>query len=126
MPNNDCIFCKIINKEIPANVRFENNQWIAFDDVHKTAPEHILLIPKQHLESLEEIAITDINSQGKLLNIARTIAHEVGIGENYKIFINVGKQVQAIHHLHIHIMGGWKKEKNRLGIDKESLDLINS
>jgi histidine triad (HIT) family protein len=126
MPDNDCVFCKIINKEIPGTIRFENEKWLAFDDNHKTAPEHILLVPKQHLASLEEVDLTDINFQGELLQVARTIAREVGINDNYKIFLNIGKQVQAIHHLHVHIMGGWEKEKNILGLDKGSVDLINS
>ncbi|MDH5533845.1 MAG: HIT domain-containing protein [Candidatus Pacebacteria bacterium] len=126
MPDNDCIFCQIINKEIPGSIRFENEKWLAFDDNHKTAPEHVLLVPKQHLDSIEDIDITDDNFHSELLQIARTVAKEIGISQNYKIFLNTGKQVQAVHHLHVHIMGGWKKEKNILGLDKDSVDLINS
>jgi histidine triad (HIT) family protein len=83
-------------------------------------------VPKQHLESLEAIDINNRDLQADLLIVARRIASEIGIKENYKLFTNSGKQVQAIHHLHLHIMGGWKKEKNRLGLDRESLDFINS
>jgi len=126
MPNDNCIFCQIINKKIPATVRYEDSNWLAFDDSHKTAPEHVLLVPKKHLESLETIDINNRDLQADLLIVARRIASEIGIKENYKLFTNSGQQVQAIHHLHLHIMGGWKKEKNRLGLDKESLDFINS
>lgn len=126
MPNDNCIFCQIVNKEIPATIRYEDSNWLAFNDSHKAAPEHVLLVPKQHLESLEAIDINNRDLQADLIIVARRIASEIGIKENYKLFTNSGKQVQAIHHLHLHIMGGWKKEKNRLGLDKESLDFINS
>jgi histidine triad (HIT) family protein len=126
MPDNDCIFCQIVNKEIPSSVRFENENWLAFDDNHKTAPEHVLLVPKKHVDSLENIDITDTNFHGELLQMARTVAKEIGISDNYKIFLNTGRGVQAVYHLHVHIMGGWNKEKNILGLDKDSVDLINS
>jgi histidine triad (HIT) family protein len=126
MPNDTCIFCQIVHKEIPATIRYEDEKWIAFDDMHKTAPQHVLLIPKTHYASLEAVDSVDKDFHAELLLTARKIAHQLGIQENYKLFVNVGKKVQAIHHLHLHIMGGWGKEKNRLGLDKESLDFINS
>ena len=127
MPEDKCIFCQIIHKEIPATIRYEDANWIAFDDMHKTAPEHILLIPKKHYMSLEKLdANADRDLHADLLIVARRIAEEIGIQENYKLFLNVGERVQAIHHMHMHIMGGWGREKNRLGLDKESLDFITS
>jgi histidine triad (HIT) family protein len=126
MPEDKCIFCQIISKEIPATIRYEDSNWLAFDDLHKAAPEHILLVPKKPIKSLEDIDINNRDLHADLLIVAKRIAKEVGISENYKLFTNSGEQVQAVHHLHLHIMGGWKKEKNRLGLDKESLDFINS
>lgn len=127
MPEDNCIFCQIANGQSPATIRYEDANWIAFDDMHKTAPEHVLLIPKTHFESLEALDATqDRDLHADFLIVARRIAEELGIQENYKIFLNVGKKVQAIHHMHMHIMGGWGREKNRLGLDKESLDFINS
>jgi histidine triad (HIT) family protein len=122
---NDCIFCKIIAGEIPSEIRYEDEKWLAFDNMKKTAPEHILLIPKKHYTTLEDVEISDRDFHADLLITARKIAKKIEIVENYKMFINVGQKVQAIHHVHLHIYGGWKGDKPNQEIKQESLDLIN-
>lgn len=126
MNNPDCLFCKIINKEIPATIRYEDKDWLAFDDIHKSSPEHILIIPKSHLKSLEEIEMSDHEQHSQLLLTARKIAHTIGINANYKLFMNVGDNVQMIHHLHLHLMGGWDKKTSTQVLDEESATLIHS
>lgn len=126
MSENNCIFCKIIGGEIPAKIRYEDKDWLAFDDIHKTAPEHVLIIPKTHLKSLEAVAISDHEQHSQLLLTARKIARTIGISGNYKLFMNVGEQVQAIHHLHLHLLGGWGSDASTNVLDQESNSLINS
>ena len=108
----DTIFTKIINREIPADIVYEDDTFIAIRDIKPLAPVHILLIPKQPFETLEEIAPTDDVFHSRLLQLARQIAKEQGISENYKLMMNVGKGVQMVHHIHLHIMGGWDQTDN--------------
>lgn len=122
---SECVFCKIIAKEIPSEIRYEDENWLAFDNIEKTAPEHILLIPKKHYTTLEDVGIDDRDFHADLLITARKIAEKIGIVENYKMFINVGKRIQAVHHVHLHIYGGWNGGKPNQEIKQESLDLIN-
>lgn len=126
MPENTCLFCQIVNKTIPATIRWEDENWLAFDDISRQAPEHILIIPKTHYMSLEKVDEIDHDTHSQLLLTARKIAHQVGISDNYKLFMNVGERVQVIHHLHLHLLGGWGKEKPTSVLDQESSGLINS
>jgi len=109
MANTDTIFTKIIKRELPAKIEYEDDEFIAFRDIHPKAPVHVLIVPKAAYASLEEIPLEDTQSQAKLLQIVRKVAKKLGILDNYKIAMNVGPQVQAVQHLHIHLMGGWKK-----------------
>lgn len=104
----DSIFTKIINREVPANIRYEDDEFIAFDDIHPQAPVHVLVVPKKPLETLEAVPMDDVDFHAKLLQTTRKVAGLIGIGNNYRVAINVGKGVQAVHHIHLHVMGGWK------------------
>lgn len=104
----DDIFAKIVSKEIPANIRYEDEDFLAFDDIHPRAPIHILLIPKAPYATLEDVPISDVNFHQKFLLIARKIAQQLGISKNYKLHMNVGQEVQAVPHVHLHIFGGWE------------------
>ena len=104
----DTIFSKIINKEIPSTIRFEDDDFIVIDDIYPKAPVHVLIIPKKAYESLEAVDFNDDVFYAKLLKKARQVSKELGISDNYKLFMNIGKEVQDIHHLHVHLMGGWK------------------
>ena len=106
-----CIFCKIVNKESPADVVFEDEVVIAFKNINPSAPVHILVIPKRHISSVVGIKIEDSNLMGKLIFTAKKIADDFGISQNgYKLLIRVGKDGgQEIQHIHLHLIGG-KKE----------------
>ena len=104
----DCIFCKIITREIPAKILYEDNQIFAFEDINPQAPTHILLIPKEHFASLNDIPKEKKEILSHLLLHARNIAQELGIKENgYRIVLNTGKNSgQDVFHLHFHLLGG--------------------
>ncbi|MFH1098988.1 MAG: histidine triad nucleotide-binding protein [Candidatus Uhrbacteria bacterium] len=104
----DCLFCKIIAREIPASVRHEDADFVAFDDIHPKAPTHILIVPKRHIASVRELATSDVALAGRLVLAARAIAEEAGIAEGgYRIIMNCGHDGgQIIPHLHLHLMGG--------------------
>ena len=103
-----CIFCKIIKKEIPANTVFEDEKMIAFNDINPQAPLHILLIPKEHFPSLNEIPEEKKNILSHLLLKARQIAQEKGIAEKgYRIVLNTARDSgQDVLHIHFHLLAG--------------------
>jgi histidine triad (HIT) family protein len=104
----DCIFCKIINKEIPASIVYEDERMIAFDDINPQAPVHVLLIPKEHFPSLNEIPEDKKDVLSHLLLKAREIAREKEIGERgYRIVLNTARESgQDVLHIHFHLLGG--------------------
>jgi len=117
---DNCIFCQIIAKTIPATIRYEDGDWLVFDNIAKTAPEHLLVIPKKHYATLEEVPVSDRDFYADLILIAKKVAREIGIETNYKLFMNVGLRVQAVHHLHLHVLGGWKPgESTQAGLISE-------
>jgi histidine triad (HIT) family protein len=126
MTNNDCIFCQIIAGPIPSTIRYQDETFIAFNDIHPLAPTHVLIVPKEHLKSLETIDLANTDLQAELLITARKVAQELGIQDNYKLFMNVGDKVQQVHHLHLHLYGGWDQQKSRDDLDQESLGLITA
>ncbi|NIM57713.1 MAG: HIT domain-containing protein [Candidatus Aminicenantes bacterium] len=104
----DCIFCKIINKEIPASIVFEDEEIIAFNDINPQAPIHILLIPREHFASLNEVPEEKKTILSHLLLTARQIAQEKGIAEKgYRIVLNTERDSgQEVLHIHLHLLGG--------------------
>jgi len=103
--NKDCIFCKIINKEIKTEFILETNDYVSFKDVNPQAPFHALVIPKEHFASLNEIK--NLELMGKLLEGAKKTAEKSGLKENYRIVINTGEEAgQAVFHVHFHVLGG--------------------
>lgn len=103
----ESIFTKIINREIPATIVYEDDTFIAFNDIKPKAPVHVLLVPKHPHETLESVALDDDTFHAQLLQTARKVAAQVGIQDNYKLHMNVGTQVQLVPHIHLHILGGW-------------------
>lgn len=103
-----CIFCKIASKEVPADIVWEDNDVLAFHDIKALAPVHILVIPKKHFSSLNDITDNDSALMGKLMISAQKVAEKMGIAkEGYKFLIRVGQHGgQEVDHLHIHIIGG--------------------
>jgi len=105
---SDCIFCKIINGEIPGKKIYEDDEMIAINDIRPMAPVHFLVIPKKHINSLIKMETDDIALVGKLMNRARELAITEGCGEKGARFvINSGNDGgQTVDHLHIHVLGG--------------------
>jgi len=103
----DTIFGKIIRREIPADVIYEDDLAIAFKDIRPQAPVHILVIPKQPIPQLSQVTPADQQILGHLLLIAQQVARQVGLDQGYRLVINDGPDGgQTVYHLHIHILGG--------------------
>ena len=107
---NDCIFCKIINKEIPSNIVYEDNEILAFRDINPVAPVHILVIPKKHISSLVDLKENDEILVGKIYTVINKIAKQEDIDEKgFRVIVNCGEDGgQEVKHLHFHILGGKK------------------
>ena len=104
---SDTIFAKIIRKEIPADIVFEDDLCLAFKDVNPQAPTHILIIPKKPISKLAEAVNEDQALLGHLLLKAREIADSLGLGDAYRVVINNGEQAgQTVFHLHLHLLAG--------------------
>jgi len=98
---SDCIFCKIINKEIKTDIVYEDRDFIVFKDIKPKAEIHLLIVPKTHIESLN--TLEDINLAGRMLLLAKKIIKN----QNHRIQINTGKKAgQVIDHLHLHLLSG--------------------
>jgi len=108
----DCVFCKIIEGEIPTNFVYQDEEVVAFRDINPKAPVHILIVPKLHIDKLQDVSDNERNLLGKMLLTAKKIAEEEGItGTGYRIGINCGSGAgQIVFHLHLHLLGGWKSK----------------
>lgn len=106
----DCLFCKIIQGEIPSNKVYEDEKILAFRDINPAAKEHVLLIPKKHIYSIGKSLGEDKELLGELLLKAKNLAGELGIEESgYRLVINNGPDGgQTVDHLHLHLIGGRK------------------
>lgn len=104
------IFTKIINREIPAQIVFENEEIIAINDINPQAPVHILIIPKKIIPTINDLNPEDAELVGRLFLIAKEIAKEKGIDkEGYRLVFNVNEGAgQTVFHIHLHLMGGRK------------------
>lgn len=104
----DCLFCKIINKEIPTDFLHEDEDILAFRDIHPLAPVHILVIPKKHIETVANIEEKDAELMGKIIWLAKNLAEKEGIAKNgYKLLFRVNQYGgQEVPHLHLHLIGG--------------------
>lgn len=102
----DCVFCKIINKEIPSSIVFEDDKVLAFNDISPQAPVHIIVIPKKHVSTVAEL--DDMDVVRDLFLVMKKVAVEKGIDKSgYRIVVNHGKDAgQAVPHLHFHLLGG--------------------
>lgn len=103
-----CVFCKIVRKEIPADIVYEDSDVLAFRDAHPIAPVHVLVIPKKHIASVADISEDDTALMGKLIVAAKKIAEDLNISKKgYKLLIRVGEHGgQEVGHIHLHLIGG--------------------
>lgn len=103
----DCIFCRIIQREIPAKIVFEDDTALAFEDIRPEAPVHLLVIPKRHIASLSEVTSADQDLVGHLFAIAAKLARERNLEGGYRTVMNNGAGAgQTVFHLHVHLLGG--------------------
>ncbi|MGI9228331.1 MAG: histidine triad nucleotide-binding protein [Gammaproteobacteria bacterium] len=103
----DTIFSKIINREIPADIVYEDDQCLAFRDVNPQAPVHVLVIPKQPIARLAEAKAEDQALLGHLMLAAGKVAQELGVADAYRLVVNNGADAgQTVFHLHLHILAG--------------------
>jgi len=105
---SDCLFCKIRDGEIPADVVFENDDTLAFRDVNSQAPTHILIIPKKHISTVNDIDESDEAVMGKLFLTAKLIAAQEGVSdEGYRLVVNCNEKAgQTVFHIHMHLLAG--------------------
>ena len=103
---SDCIFCMIANKDIPSSAVYEDERIIAFHDLEPQAPVHVLLIPKKHVSSLDELQPEDAELMGYLMLKVKEIAKELGLENGYRLVNNCGEDgMQTVKHLHFHLLG---------------------
>ena len=103
----DCLFCKIVAGDIPAEKLYEDDEVLAFKDIAPQAPVHFLVIPKKHIVDPSDVSEEDEKLIGKLMRIGSHIATENGIGDGFRIIYNNGAKVgQVVFHIHMHILGG--------------------
>lgn len=102
-----CLFCKIINKEVPSSLVYEDERFVAFKDINPKATVHVLVMPKKHIGSVDEIVESDKELMGEFLLIIQKVAETLGVSGNYKVVINVGAGGgQQIGHIHAHLLSG--------------------
>jgi histidine triad (HIT) family protein len=107
--NHKTIFKKIIDREIPATIVYEDDQCLAFQDIKPEAPVHVLVIPKKEISSVSAIADEDAPLIGHLWLVIRNLADELGLENGYRVVVNCGPDAgQAVDHLHYHLIGGRK------------------
>ncbi len=104
----NCAFCRIIKRESPARIVYEDESVVGFEDANPQAPVHLLVVPRKHLPSLQEVTAEDEPLLGRLLSVATKLAHERKIeSKGYRAVINNGSWAgQSVYHLHVHVLGG--------------------
>ncbi|HHX13438.1 MAG TPA: histidine triad nucleotide-binding protein [Clostridiales bacterium] len=102
----DCIFCKIINKEIPSDIVYEDEKVVAFRDLEPQAPVHLLIVPKTHIASLNDVEPKDLETMGWLLTKVKEIAASQNLANGYRLVCNTGEDaLQTVKHIHFHLLG---------------------
>lgn len=104
----DCLFCKIRDGEIPGDLVFENDDILAFRDVNPQAPTHVLIVPRKHINTINELGDEDADIMGKMFLAAQDIASDEGISEDgYRLVVNCNARAgQTVFHIHMHLLGG--------------------
>ena len=107
MPS-DCLFCRIIAGEAPARIVYQDERLVAIDDIHPQAPMHVLVIPRRHVATLNDLAAADDSLVGEMIRRAAALARERGVAETgYRAIFNCNRGAgQTIYHLHLHVIGG--------------------
>jgi histidine triad (HIT) family protein len=105
--DTDCIFCKIVAGDIPADILFQDEDLLAFNDINPQAPKHFLVIPKRHIAGPAAVTAADQGLMGKLMHTAAELAREQGLTDGFRFVINNGESAgQTVFHIHLHVLGG--------------------
>ena len=104
-----CIFCEIVNGEKTEKILYQNEYVVVFEDIHPQAPVHLLIVPKTHIRSINDLTAADSTIVSEMILAAKKMAHDQGVAKSgYKLFYNVERGGgQLIFHLHLHLIGGW-------------------
>ena len=107
---DDCIFCKIINKQIPSEIIYEDEEIIAFKDIQPVAPVHVLVVPKKHIPSVMDLKDEEQVIIGKIYSVIQKLAVELGVSKDgFRVVTNCGENAgQTVKHIHFHLLGGKK------------------
>ena len=109
----DCIFCKIVNGIIPSKEIYSDEVCYAFADINPQAPVHCLIVPRIHLDSLDEVNLENKDTVAHILAVIPTIAKKLGLENGYRVITNIGKDgAQSVKHLHFHLLGGKTLSEN--------------
>ena len=105
---SDCLFCRIAAGAIPADVVAEGDEWLAFRDINPQAPTHVLVVPRRHIATLDDLTPTDAPLMGTLVGAAAQIARDEGVVDGgYRVVVNCGAGAgQSVFHIHLHLLGG--------------------
>jgi histidine triad (HIT) family protein len=105
---SDCLFCKIVSEKIPADIVYQDDHVVAFRDISPQAPTHILIIPRKHISTINELESTDQQLVGHLVLTAQKLAEAEGISESgFRLVMNCNQEGgQTVYHIHMHLMGG--------------------
>lgn len=103
-----CLFCKILAKEIPAKVVYEDEHALAFEDIRPVAPKHVLVIPRKHIAAIHDLAPEDGPVMGNVILAAKKVADQLGLVQGgYRLVVNDGEHAgQTVFHIHVHVLGG--------------------
>lgn len=104
---SDCIFCRIVEGAIPCRKVYEDDDMLAFHDIHPQAPVHFMIVPKRHVDSLAQVDESHAGVLGRMMAMAGRLAREQGATDGFRTIVNTGRVGrQDVYHLHIHILGG--------------------
>jgi len=105
--SQDCIFCKIISGDIPAELLYQDEDVLAFSDISPQAPKHFLVIPKKHISKPSEIEEADETLVGRMMRVGTDLAEEQGLTDGFRLVMNNGERAgQTVFHIHLHVLGG--------------------
>lgn len=104
---SDCIFCQIIAKKIPAKFEYENDSFMAIQDINPQAPVHLLILPKKHISDINALKKEDASLVGNMILCAKELAYQKKVEAGYRLVFNNGAQAgQSVFHIHLHVLGG--------------------
>ena len=104
---SDCLFCRIVKREIPGSIVYEDDEVVAFNDINPQAPTHVLVVPRSHYATAAELAAHEPTTAADMLATAAQVADDEGLGGGYRMVFNTGPDAsQTVQHAHLHVLGG--------------------